>query len=95
MSEEQKTEIKFTDDEMKSLAQVQSKYQNNMIEFGQLQVTKYNIEAEIARLKESEEKLRQTYSNIQQEERELLDSLNKKYGEGSLDPSTGIFTPLK
>ena len=35
------------------------------------------------------------YSNIQKKERDLVDQLNKKYGPGALDPSTGTFTPVE
>ena len=33
------------------------------------------------------------YIELQQKERNLVDELNAKYGIGSLDPETGIFTP--
>jgi hypothetical protein len=33
------------------------------------------------------------YSEVQESERKLVESLNKKYGPGNLDPATGVFTP--
>jgi len=33
------------------------------------------------------------YSDLQGKERELVKQLNEKYGPGSLDPATGVFTP--
>ena len=33
------------------------------------------------------------YKDVQDKERELVQSLNEKYGPGSLDPQTGVFTP--
>ena len=33
------------------------------------------------------------YENVQQQERDLVAKLNEKYGPGSLDPQTGVFTP--
>ena len=35
------------------------------------------------------------YVNIQATEKNLVDQLNKKYGPGSLDPTTGKFTPVE
>ena len=33
------------------------------------------------------------YTDLQQKERDLVAELNNKYGPGSLDPQTGVFTP--
>ena len=30
---------------------------------------------------------------VQEQEKTLVESLNKKYGPGQLDPATGVFTP--
>ena len=38
-------------------------------------------------------KLEQDYIETQKIERELLESLNSKYGQGVLNPQTGEFTP--
>ena len=35
----------------------------------------------------------QEYQNVQQEERDLVATLNQKYGPGQLNPETGVFTP--
>ena len=32
---------------------------------------------------------------LQEEEKKFLDGITKKYGEGSLNPETGVFTPNK
>ena len=34
------------------------------------------------------------YAELQQKERDLVKELNDKYGPGSLDPQTGVFTPV-
>ena len=33
------------------------------------------------------------YAENQQKERDLVKELNDKYGPGSLDPQSGVFTP--
>ena len=35
------------------------------------------------------------YEAVQQEERDLVQTLNEKYGPGQLDPQTGVFTPTE
>jgi hypothetical protein len=35
------------------------------------------------------------FVNLQVKEQELVQELTKKYGQGSLDPTTGVFTPLE
>ena len=35
------------------------------------------------------------YEAVQQEERDLVQKLNEKYGPGQLDPQTGVFTPTE
>ena len=35
----------------------------------------------------------QEYEGVQQQERDLVAQLNEKYGPGSLNPETGVFTP--
>ena len=43
----------------------------------------------------AKDELRVKFTEIQQEEQELIQSLNDKYGEGTLNPQTGEFTPNK
>ena len=33
--------------------------------------------------------------SLQNEEKKFLDSVNEKYGEGTLNPETGVFTPIE
>ena len=44
-------------------------------------------------LEEAEVQLESDYITLQDKERELVKTLNEKYGPGSLDPQTGVFTP--
>ena len=88
-------EVKFTDDELKQLQELQTSYQEKQLQFGQLKVQKLLLQQQVNTLKESESKLEVDYSEIQENERKIVDELNKKYGPGSLDPATGVFTPTK
>ena len=39
------------------------------------------------------ETLKEEYRKNQKTEQEFLDEINNKYGDGSLNPETGVFTP--
>ena len=79
-------EIKFTEDELKSLGELQQSYVRITNAFGQISLSKHNLETQEQGLKEEFEQTRQTEQN-------LLNSITEKYGPGQLDPQTGVFTP--
>ena len=41
----------------------------------------------------ADEAVHKAYTDNQETERKLVEELNEKYGPGSLDPQTGVFTP--
>ena len=86
-------ETKFTEEELKSLNELSQGYQNIQSSFGQMKVQRILIDQQINSLEEAEIKLETDYTDIQEKERELVKELNEKYGPGSLDPQTGVFTP--
>ena len=87
--------VKFSDNEMKELQELQTSYQSKTIEFGQLRVQSILLKQQLDTLQNQEAQMEVDYSNIQEKERDLVDQLNKKYGPGALDPSTGTFTPVE
>ena len=87
-------EIKFTDEELKSLQELSQSYQNIQASFGQLKVQKILNQQQADALEEAEVKMDADYKDIQDKERELVQQLNEKYGPGQLDPQTGVFTPV-
>ena len=86
-------ETKFTEDELKSLSDLQSSYQQKQLQFGQLRVQKLLVKQQLNSIDEAEAKLEVEYAEVQETERTLVKSLNDKYGPGNLDPATGVFTP--
>ena len=87
-------EIKFTDEELKSLQDLSQSYQNIQASFGQMKVQKILNQQQADALEEAEVKMDADYKDIQDKERELVQQLNEKYGPGQLDPQTGVFTPI-
>ncbi len=88
-------EIKFTEDELKSLADLAQGYQTTQAAFGQLRVQKILLQQQAEGLEEAEVKLEADYITMQENERKIVKQLNEKYGPGSLDPQTGVFTPTE
>ena len=86
-------EIKFSEEELKSLQELSQSYQNIQASFGQLKVQKILNQQQADALEEAEVKMDADYKDIQDNERKLVEELNKKYGPGQLDPQTGVFTP--
>ena len=78
--------IKFTEDELKSLQELQGTYQRITLALGQFNVSRYALE-------EREENLKQALLDTKTKENELAKSLTEKYGKGSLNIETGEFTP--
>jgi len=85
-------EVKFTEDEMKQINDLQQGYLGIQNAFGQVNVNKIRLEQQLQTLDATETNLKSSFVEIQQKEREFVDSINKKYGDGNLDLSTGVFT---
>ena len=81
-------EVKFTEDELKKIQNIQQNYQNVQNQFGNLKLSQI-------RLDEQEIDLEKSLKNIQQEEQKFLECITEKYGQGTLNPDTGVFTPNK
>tara|TARA_R110000737_G_scaffold130338_1_gene162403 strand:- start:344 stop:673 length:330 start_codon:yes stop_codon:yes gene_type:complete len=86
-------DIKFTDDELKSLQGLQTSYQEKQAALGQLAVQKLLMNQQVESIETRLVEVEQEYQTVQQEERDLVKTLNDKYGPGQLDPATGVFTP--
>ena len=79
-------EIKFTDEELKSLGDLQQAYQRITNSYGQIALAKHNLE-------EQEAAVKSEFENTRKQEQNLLNSITEKYGPGQLNPQTGVFTP--
>ena len=85
---EKQSEVKFTEDELTQVQNIQKSYANVQNQFGQLKMAQI-------RLDEQEVELEESLKSIQTEESKFLDGITEKYGQGSLNPETGVFTPNK
>ena len=86
-------EMKFSEDELQSLQDLQNNYQEKQMVLGQLSVQRILLNQQSEALEARMTEVEQEYQTVQQEERDLVAKLNEKYGPGQLDPATGVFTP--
>ena len=86
-------EVKFTDEELKTIKEFQNKYFNIQMGFGQAEITKSRLERQLDDIFKDTDKLRKSLLTAQDEEKAFIEEVNKKYGDGVLDPQTGIFKP--
>ena len=92
LAEKLENESKFTEDELNTIKEIQENYFKNQNNFGQLSVAKIRLNQQMDSLIQEEEKLSNEFEDIQNKEKEFLSKLTEKYGEGSLNPETGVFT---
>ena len=88
-------EVKFDDNELKKLQELQNSYQDTILKFGQLKVQRTLLTQQLDGLDVAEKSLEEEYVGIQENESNIVKELNEKYVPGSIDTTTGVFTPTK
>ena len=78
--------IKFTEEELKSLQNLQGTYNQITLAMGQLSLSRINLDAQ-------EETLKSILTETRAKEQDLAKELTEKYGKGTLNVDTGEFTP--
>ena len=79
-------EVKFTEEELKQVQNFQNQYLSVQNQFGQLKLAQI-------RLDNQEVDLENALKQVQDNETKFLDEITKKYGQGTLNTETGVFTP--
>ena len=86
---------KFSTEELKQVSEIRDGYANIQNTFGQIAVAKIRLEEQINDIEKSNEDNIKAFTDLQEKERNFLDGITKKYGEGTLNPETGVFTKNK
>ena len=86
-------EKKFTDEEMSTINKIKDDYTDVQIELGQLAVARLRLTQQLEGLDKAEDNLTKRFKEVQDREATFLKEVTKKYGEGTLNPETGIFNP--
>jgi hypothetical protein len=80
--------IKFNEAEIAELTEIRQAYDQTTLALGQLELQKREV-------KKNETKIEEKLIAVEAQEKLFLDKIVAKYGEGSFDISTGLFTPKK
>ena len=85
--------VKLTDDEIKSIKEVQQGYQQLQTTIGSVHLRKHQLELQREEVENKLLELEVNFTQLRTQEQELLKNLEEKYGQGSLDMASGEFTP--
>lgn len=83
----------FTPEEITQIKELQEKYNALGLQLVQLKLARKNTEAYLEQLNEQESALESQILETNNKEKELAETFDTKYGAGSLDLETGVFTP--
>jgi hypothetical protein len=89
MSEAQK----FTEDELKKITELRDSNAQKINEFGQVELEILLTNQRLETLEKTKEDLKNQYVALQENERELVQEFNEKYGTGTVDLESGEFVP--
>ena len=56
-------------------------------------INKIRLDQRIADLESSEKNIKNQFIETQNKEKNFVEKINEKYGDGNLDLNTGVFTP--
>ena len=93
--EEKQSEVKFTGEELKQVQTIQTSYADVTNKLGQVSIARLRLQEQEDSLEKEHDILTESFSKIQQDEKKFLDTITEKYGRGTLNPETGVFTPNK
>ena len=74
---------KLTKDELTSISSIRNEASQIFFELGRIAIRRRNVNLQI---NEEEEKLENLHDALVKKENELYQTLNKKYGDGEIDP---------
>ena len=89
------SEIKFTTEDLAKISQIQNDYQALGIQLVQTKLSIKNATNQLSNLTNQELELTNKIVEISEAEAALAQELETKYGKGSIDMETGIFTPAE
>ena len=79
---------------MKTVKDMRDTYGTVQVQLGQIGVARIRLEQEAVNLNKAADDLKTQFIETQKKEEDFLMSIKEKYGDGELNPETGIFTPF-
>jgi septal ring factor EnvC (AmiA/AmiB activator) len=91
--QEQEGQVKFSEEDLEKIKVFQQRYLDIQMGYGQIQISRSRLEQQFTSLDEAHDTLNENLIKTQSEERSFIEEINKEYGDGVLNPETGVFTP--
>lgn len=88
-------QMQFDNNELERIKNLQQKYLEIQAGFGQVKLSRLKLEEQQQNINDFETNLNKEYAKTQKKEKQILKQLTDKYGDGQLDPTTGVFTQAK
>jgi chromosome segregation ATPase len=85
----------LTPEELKSIKDLQSKYNQTIFEIGVAEAQRIALNEQIEKLQSTKVELVNDLATIEKQETDLVTSLQTKYGNGAINPETGEITPAQ
>jgi len=83
----------LTTEELKSVKDLQSKYNQTIFEIGVAEAQRIALQEQVDKLQNTKVELVNDLATIEKQESDLVTSLQTKYGNGAINPETGEITP--
>jgi hypothetical protein len=87
--------MQLTTEELKSVKDLQSKYNQTIFEIGVAEAQRIALNEQIEKLQSNKTALVNDLATIEKQESDLVASLQTKYGNGAINPETGEITPAQ
>lgn len=87
-------QIKFSEQEIAEIKQVQSNYQKLGLDLVQIKLAILNAKNQVDTYESEEKMLTERILELNESERTIAKNLEEKYGKGEIDLESGVFTPI-
>ncbi len=87
-------QIKFSEQEIAEIQQVQANYQKLGLDLVQLKLAILNTKNQLDTYESEEKMLTERILDLNDSERAIAKRLEEKYGKGEIDLESGVFTPI-
>ena len=91
LAEKLKDSTKFSEEEMKTVKEIQKNYVDIQHKLGQLSVAEIRLNQQLDALNISRSELNDSFRKTQKEEKDFIKVVTEKYGDGILNPETGEY----
>ena len=81
---------KLTKEELEQISSIRNEASQIFFDLGRIAIRRRNV---LNQIEDDEEKLENQHDDLVKKENDFYKTLQEKYGDGSIEPSTGEFIP--